>query len=321
MNRDLVIDNLTVDFRGPKGIASVIDDCSLTIPQGSRMALVGESGSGKTVIAKTILGLLPANATVSAGTIRFGTSTVMQGGQRQKTSVRGREIAMIFQNPKSSLNPIRKVGRQIEDVLRQHVGLAGKEAKDAAVEALASVRLPDPHRVYNAFPYELSGGMAQRALIAVALACKPSLLIADEPTTGLDVSLQREIMDLIQAISATRGMSLLLITHDLAVAREYCSFVCVMHAGHIVEKCPVGPLFQHPTHPYTKALIRSTPNEIESLGDLRPIQGTLPDLYTQLPACRFLYRCERRQAVCEGRPPIAYQAIDRDHTVLCRRPI
>lgn len=320
MKGELSVSNLTISFQGPKGVADVVENARLEIPAGKKVALVGESGSGKTIVAKTILGLLPANASVRSGEVSFGDLPILRNGKQEAHSVRGKEIAMIFQNPKSSLNPIRKIGLQIEDVLRQHTRLSRGEIKPAVIAALASVRLPDPERIYHAYPFELSGGMAQRALISVALACNPSLLIADEPTTGLDVSLQREVMELIESISSQRGMSLLLITHDLAVAQEYCDSVVVMHAGHVVEKCPVKELLENARHPYTRALIRSTPNAIEHLSELRPIRGTLPDLYLPQPACRFIHRCGQRMPVCEAPPPIFYEQVAEDHSVLCRRP-
>ena len=320
MSRDLRIEGLTITFSGSGGEARVIEDATLSIPAGRTVGLVGESGSGKTVIAKALLGILPAAARITAGSVHYGGVPVVSGRASRGGSLRGREIAMIFQNPKSSLNPIRTIGRQIEDVVRQHLKVSRAEARDAALDALSSVRLPDPQRIYNAYPYELSGGMAQRALIAVALSCRPSLLIADEPTTGLDVSLQREIMDLIRSMSRERGMSVLLITHDLAVAEDYCDLISVMHAGHVVETAPAAALLSAPSHPYTAALMRSTPSAITSLGELRPIRGTLPSLYGDVPSCRFLARCDRRTGICEERRPMRPVQIGPDHSALCRKP-
>lgn len=321
MTTDLHISNLSISFASARGRAEVIDGASLDIPAGRIVGLVGESGSGKTVLAKAILGILAPTARIDSGSIRFGDRTIVENGVKTRVDVRGKHVAMIFQNPKSSLNPIRKIGRQIEDVVRRHTGAGARQAKVAAIQALASVHLPDPARIYHSYPFELSGGMAQRALIAVALACKPSLLIADEPTTGLDVSLQSEIMDLIQTISRERQMSVLLITHDLAVAEGYCDAIAVMHAGHVVETAPAVSLLDTPHHPYTTALTRSMPSAIERLSDLRPISGTLPDLYADVTACRFLQRCERREKICEAPERLAPSTIAENHTVLCRRPL
>ena len=227
---------------------------------------------------------------------------------------------MIFQNPRTALNPIRKVGRQIEDILKRHAAVPGIELKGRAVEALRQVNIPDPERRYHAYPFELSGGMCQRVMIALALACKPALLVADEPTTGLDVTTQAGIMDLIKERAAGQQMATLFITHDLGLAADYCDRIVVMHAGHVVEAAPVEDLFNAPRHPYTAQLIRATPARDSLLDSLSSIPGNLPDLRRQdLPACRFSERCQRVTAQCrEPLPPIDGNAA---RAVACWHPL
>ena len=204
---------------------------------------------------------------------------------------------MIFQNPRTALNPIRKVGKQITDVLRSHTDLSGEALRDRAIEMLASVRIPDPEKRYDAYPYELSGGLCQRIMIALALACSPKLLIADEPTTGLDVTTQANVMNLIKNLTNQQQMAAIFITHDLALASEYCDRIVVMHAGHVVESAPTHRLFQSPRHPYTAKLIAATPEPHKTFSDLIPITGNLPDLKaTNIPPCRFSQRCDRYDA-------------------------
>ena len=233
--------------------------------------------------------------------------------------MRGRELSMIFQSPRTALNPIRKVGKQIGDVLRRHGPTPGAEARRAAISALGRVRIPDPERRYEAYPFELSGGMCQRVMIAMALACDPALLIADEPTTGLDVTTQAVVMDLIRDIARERHMATILITHDLALAGEYCDRILVMHAGHIVEAAPAEAFPANLRHPYARRLFASTPGAAQRLDDLVAIPGALPDLRKELPPCRYRSRCERAIEACDA-GPIPLEAIAADHTLRCRNP-
>jgi peptide/nickel transport system ATP-binding protein len=227
---------------------------------------------------------------------------------------------MIFQSPRTALHPIRRVGQQIEDVLIEHATIPRRELKAAAIAALARVRIPDPERRYAAYPFELSGGMCQRVMIAIALACSPAVLIADEPTTGLDVTTQAVIMDLIRDMSRETRMSTLLITHDLGLAGEYCDKIAVMHAGHVVEIAPTAELLAHPAHPYTQRLLAATPTPQTRLADLAAIPGHLPDLRAELPPCRFSARCERRQAVCDTLP-LPWTVLSPSHLVRCQVPL
>lgn len=246
---------------------------------------------------------------------------MLSASEKALQEVRGREIAMIFQNPRTALNPIRRIGRQIEDVLRAHTSTPQSELRRKAVEALSQVRIPDPERRYSAYPFELSGGQCQRVMIALALACNPSLLIADEPTTGLDVTTQAAIMDLVSGFARERGMATVLITHDLALASEYCDRIYVMHAGHVVESAPTAHLFEQPCHPYTSRLIAATPKPGVDIDGLASIPGNLPDLRREdLPACRFLARCDRATDKCAVEPPPQVSFAPRQR-VYCFNPL
>ncbi|WP_370154018.1 ABC transporter ATP-binding protein [Ferrovibrio sp.] len=317
----LSVDNLSVEFRTRAGIVRALEHVGFDIGRGEMVAIVGESGSGKSVTAYTVMGILDPAGRVSGGTATFGGLDLLTAPEAALRDIRGREMSMIFQNPRVALNPIRRVGDQIADVLLQHGGVTRAEAPKRAVEMLARVRIPDPERRARAYPFELSGGMCQRIMIAIALSCAPRLLIADEPTTGLDVTTQAAIMDLIAELGSAQGMATLLITHDLGMAAEYCDRIVVMHAGHIVEAAPTAELFRHPRHPYTAKLIAATPRPTASLAELAAIPGGLPDLrQAEIPPCRYIARCERRLARCD-------QALPRvlgdgpDSVVACWNPL
>jgi peptide/nickel transport system ATP-binding protein len=320
MTAQLLIEDFSLVFRTRPGTVRALEDVSLTVDRGEIVGVVGESGSGKSVLAYAVLGLQDAAAQVQGGRILFGGLDVLAASEPALAEMRGRELAMIFQSPRTALNPIRKVGRQIEDILRQHTTLRGAEIRRHAIAALARVRIPDAERRCEAYPFELSGGMCQRVMIAMALACSPFLLIADEPTTGLDVTTQAVIMDLIREMSRSARMSTLLITHDLGLAGEYCDRIAVMHAGHLVEVAPTGELLTHPAHPYTRQLLAATPTPRSTVDGLVSIPGQLPDLRGDLPACRFSARCERHVAVCDERP-LPWLALSATHLVRCRMPL
>jgi peptide/nickel transport system ATP-binding protein len=267
------------------------------------MALVGESGSGKSVTAYAIMGILDPAARISAGRIVFEGMDLLREDEAAIAGIRGREVAIVFQNPRTALNPIRPVGKQIADILLRHGNVTHAQAPRRAVEMLAKVRIPDPERRARSYPFELSGGMCQRVMIAMALACEPRLLIADEPTTGLDITTQATIMDLIAELAASRRMATLLITHDLGLAAEYADRIAVMHAGQIVEVAPSAALFAAPRHPYTAKLIAATPGGAPGLDALMAIPGALPDpRRSDLPPCRYSERCERAVPACIDRP-------------------
>ncbi|MCA8928554.1 MAG: ABC transporter ATP-binding protein [Alphaproteobacteria bacterium] len=262
--------NLTVAFGTREGVVTAVRDVSFTLGRGETLGIVGESGSGKSVTSYALMGILDANGRVTEGEMRYSGIDLRRADQRQMRDIRGREISMIFQNPRSALNPIRKVGQQIEDVLREHSVAVGAEAKRQTIDLLDRVRIRDPKGRYHAYPHELSGGMCQRVVIALALACRPKVLIADEPTTGLDVTTQKAIMDLVQELARERGLSTILITHDLGLAASYCERLVVMQRGAVVESAAVEPLFAAPSHPYTRALIEATPRRTGTVRALLP---------------------------------------------------
>jgi len=320
MTAQLVVDNLSLNFRTRHGTVQALDDVSFTLGKGEIVGVVGESGSGKSVTAYAVMGLLDDTADITSGHINMGGAEILGATPDALNALRGREMAMIFQSPRTALNPIRRVGHQIEDVLREHANIPARDLKREAIAALARVRIPDPERRAEAYPFELSGGMCQRVMIAMALACSPSVLIADEPTTGLDVTTQAVIMDLIRDMSRNGNMSTLLITHDLGLAGEYCDRIAVMHAGHVVEAGPTEAILTRSAHPYTRQLLAATPTPETHMDDLVVIPGSLPDLRRPLPVCRFSARCVRRQAICDE-PPLPWAQCGPDHIVRCRFPL
>jgi peptide/nickel transport system ATP-binding protein len=324
----LEVRDFGLEFRTRSGTVHALEGIDLVLRKGEIVGLVGESGSGKSVLSYALLGISDRAARVTGGRALFDGIDLLQADEGALQDLRGREISMIFQSPRTALNPIRPVGQQIADVLRRHAsaGRAGHGGdlatglKQRAVQALREVAIADPERRAQAYPFEMSGGMCQRVMIALALACRPRLLIADEPTTGLDVTTQAAVMDLITGLAKEREMATLFITHDLALAADHCDRIVVMHAGHVVEQAPSRRLFAAPRHPYTARLIGSTPDRDGTLAALQPVPGTLPDLRrADLPACRFAGRCEHADERCRReRPPLDAAA---DHGVACWHPL
>src|SRR6188508_1299705 len=266
----LNVNDLTVEFSTRRGIVKAVQHVNISVAKGETLGIVGESGSGKSVTSYAVMRILDRAGRIAEGSVMFTNIDVRQASEDDMRGLRGREISMIFQNPRAALNPIRKVGRQIEDVLLEHVKAAPSEVTQKAIEILDQVRIARPRERYHAYPFELSGGMCQRVVIALALACRPQLLIADEPTTGLDVTTQKTVMDLIVELTKERGMSTILITHDLGLAATYCDRVAVMEKGHVVESAPSRDIFTAPSHAYTRKLMRATPRPGASLRDLLP---------------------------------------------------
>ncbi|HEX4828125.1 MAG TPA: ABC transporter ATP-binding protein, partial [Xanthobacteraceae bacterium] len=266
----LDVADLTVEFSTRRGIVRAVEHVDVRITKGETVGIVGESGSGKSVTSYAVMRILDRAGRIAEGAVHFTGLDVRAASEDQMRNLRGREMSMIFQNPRAALNPIRKVGRQIEDVLEQHSQVDSSARTDKAIEILGQVRIARPRERYHAYPFELSGGMCQRVVIALALACRPQLLIADEPTTGLDVTTQKTVMDLIVELTKQRGMSTILITHDLGLAASYCDRVVVMEKGRVVETAPSREIFTAPSHPYTRKLMRATPRPGVSLRDLLP---------------------------------------------------
>lgn len=288
----LEVRDLRVAFTSNGRERVAVEGVSLTIPKGGTVALVGESGCGKSLTALAILKLTPAGSTVSTRVLRMGGTDIAALSGRPLQELRGKRIAMVFQNPMASLNPVLSIGHQITEVLGRHLGLRGRRAGARAVELLELVEVPDPARRLRQYPHQLSGGMQQRAMIAIAVAADPELLIADEPTTALDVTLQAQILELLTRLKNELGMAVLLISHDLGVVAEVADEVNVMYAGRIVEHADARTLFRAPAHPYTLALLRT----VRDLGstttaDLAPIPGTPPELGQKLAGCPFAPRC------------------------------
>ena len=274
----LSIKDLAVSFRTRRGEVEAVRGISFDLAKGETLGIVGESGSGKSVTSYALMRILDAGGSIKAGEVTYSGIDLRRAAERDMRDIRGREISMVFQNPRAALNPIRKVGHQIEDVLRQHLRASRADARDKAIAALRAVRINDPEARYNAYPFELSGGMCQRVVIAIALACDPRLLIADEPTTGLDITTQKAVMELTRDLIRDRGMSSILITHDLGLAAEYCDRLAVMKDGLIVETGVSADLFANPSHPYTRKLVDATPRPGATLRSLLP-----EDLRTPLP--------------------------------------
>ena len=303
----LEIENLKVIFHGDRGSAThAVDGLDLTIQRGQTLGLVGESGCGKTATALSVMGLLPKASAEVSGRIRFDGAELLSLPDRAMRNLRGDRLAMIFQEPMTSLNPSYSIGEQIAESLVRHRGLSPGEARARTVELLRLVKIPSPEQRVDDYPHRLSGGMRQRAMIALALACDPELLIADEPTTALDVTIQAQILALMRELKASTGIAIILITHDLGVVAEICDHVAVMYAGEIVEYAPVGALFATPQHPYTIGLLGSIPRLDVKAEELAAIEGMVPSL-AELPAgCRFAPRCPFVRERCrQALPPLA----------------
>jgi peptide/nickel transport system ATP-binding protein/oligopeptide transport system ATP-binding protein len=316
----LRIIGLETQFRTRRGVVTAVDGLELEIHPGETFGLVGESGCGKSVTALSILRLLPRPAgRIAAGRILFDGRDLAALSEADIRRIRGNRISTIFQEPMTSLNPVYPIGFQIEEVLRRHRGMHRADARAEAARMLGLVGMPEPAARRDDYPHQLSGGMRQRAMIAMALACRPALMIADEPTTALDVTIQAQILDLIARLKAEFGMAVLLITHDLGVVAEICRNVAVMYAGAVVERAGVDDLFQRPAHPYTVGLFGSLPRAGGRGGGLTPIPGTVPSL-ADLPAgCAFQERCFRRHAACGAPPP--WRLIGPGHHARCWTPL
>ena len=316
----LEIENLQTHFRTPDGVNRAVDGVSFSVEAGETLAVVGESGCGKSVTAMSVLRLIPEPPGRIAGSIRFQGRNLLELSDREMRQIRGNDISMIFQEPMTSLNPVLTVGRQIGETLRLHQGLSKQQAEAKAVEMLTLVGIPEPGRRVREYPHQLSGGMRQRVMIAIALACNPKLLIADEPTTALDVTIQAQILDLMRDLKHRVGAAIILITHDLGVVAEVAERVVVMYAGRKVEEASVTALFRSPRHPYTQGLLGSVPKLGSSLtGEetrLAEIPGLVPSLKQRIEGCVFAGRCPKVTDLCRRIAP-ALEAKAPAHLAAC----
>jgi oligopeptide/dipeptide ABC transporter ATP-binding protein len=316
----LSIKDLEIQFYTLEGIHQAVRGLSLTLEKGDTLGLVGESGSGKSVTALSLMRLIPSPpGKILGGRIMFDGRDILALPEEEIRQIRGNEIAMIFQEPMTSLNPIHPCGRQIMEPLILHLGLHKKEAEERALELMTMVGIPSPKQRLREYPHQLSGGMRQRVMIAMALACKPKLLIADEPTTALDVTIQAQILELMKELRREINSAIILITHDLGVVAEMCSHVAVMYAGQIVETCSVAELFKRPLHPYSEGLLFSIPEISKTRERLFAIEGSVPSPFAMPPGCAFSPRCKYAGTECEGTlPPLV--PVGEDHLVRCRFP-
>lgn len=316
---DLLLDvsGLRTSFRVRGGVVQAVRGVDFCVRQGEILGVVGESGSGKSVSMKALIGMLPDTASVQAERIAFAGRDLFSLSEKEMCAVRGNEISMIFQDPMTSLNPLKRVGDHIVEILERHRHMEAKEARKEAVRMLDLVGVPSPETRVRQYPHEFSGGMRQRVLIAMALACKPRLLIADEPTTALDVTIQAQILDLIRRLQQQGGMSVILITHDLGIVASLCHRIAVMYGGLIMEMGTTEDIFYRAAHPYTRALLRAIPSIDAREGErLVPIDGQAPSLLTPPPGCPFAPRCHLFRPACEQGIP-AFQTIVDGHGARC----
>lgn len=321
-NNLLEVSNLQTHFQTPRGLVRAVDGVSFTLERGKSLGIVGESGSGKTILSRSIMGLLPARGTLRSGSILYNGEEIQGRSPSEMRNIWGRQMSMIFQDPMSSLNPLMKVGKQIAEPLMIHLGMSRDEAHATAARLLNDVRIPEAERRLNQYPHELSGGMRQRVMIAIALACGPNLLFADEPTTALDVTVQAQILELLQEQRKDRNMSLILVTHDLGVVAGHTDEIAVMYGGKLVEKAPTKTLFAKMKMPYTEALLESIPKiNSPSHTRLTVITGRPPDLVNPPAGCRFAPRCPYAQEKCHSEEPPLVAAESSDHVYACWFPV
>jgi len=299
----LEVKNLYIDFEGMRGRTEALKNIHFSLEKGEILGIVGESGSGKSITALSILGLLEENAIISNGEIIYNGRNLLRLQKKERQLLRGREIGMVFQEPMTALHPTMKIGKQLQHVIQRHRNIPAKEAKEAVLQALQEVHIDQPELVAKKYPFELSGGMRQRIVIALAMSAPPHLLIADEPTTALDVTIQYEILNLIQELNRKRGTSVLLITHDLGVVSKICDRTIVMYAGEVVESGPTKEILNRPNHPYTQSLLEALPDSVSPGQPLRAIVGETPSLLQRPNGCAFATRCKYAMDICRSHHP------------------
>jgi peptide/nickel transport system ATP-binding protein len=318
----LEVEDLHVSFATPRGNLLAVQGVSLTLEQGKTLGIVGESGSGKTVLCRSIMGLLPRQSATQTGSVRYQGNEILNAPNNELRKLWGTQIAMVFQDPMTSLNPVQRIGAQLTETLKLHLKLGRGEAKETALSLLMQVGIPSPVERFDAYPWQLSGGMRQRVMIAIALACAPRLLMADEPTTGLDVTVQAQILNLLSTLQHERQMAMVLVTHDLGVVATRTDEIIVMYAGNVVERAPTNILFSQMSMPYTEALLRSMPRiGNPSHTRLTAIEGRPPDLITPPAGCPFAPRCPYAQDKCHReKPPLETGSVP-GHSYACWFPL
>ncbi len=320
----LEIDALVTSFKTPRGTVRAVDGVSLSVARGQTVCIAGESGCGKSVTALSVMGLLPDSARVEGGAIRFNGVDVLALPPAERRGLRGRALAMIFQEPMTALNPVQSIGRQIAEVFAIHGTAGRREAREKVLALLRQVKIPDPERRYDEYPHQMSGGMKQRVMIAMALANRPELLIADEPTTALDVTIQAQVLHLLRELQRELGTGIVFVTHDLAVVAEIADRVVVMYGGRVVEEGSVLDVLEHPAHPYTIGLLaaRPRPGQTRQAGHrLDVIPGTVPSPLERIAGCRYQARCPRMQARCRADVPALARVTQGDgHSAACHFP-
>jgi len=315
----LQVEGLRTVFRSSVGEIGAVDGVDLAVPRGRTLGIVGESGCGKSMLSLSVMRLVPPPGRIAAGRVILDGRNLLELSSAEMREVRGARVAMIFQEPMTSLNPVHTIGRQITEAMRAHDKAASaKDLRDRAIEALKHVRIPSPERRFDDHPHQLSGGMRQRVMIAMALACRPALLIADEPTTALDVTVQAQILDLLRELQAETGMSIILITHDLGVVAEMADEVAVMYAGRVIERATAAEIFASPQHPYTLGLLGSIPRLDEDRDRLLAIEGTVPPPFALPKGCRFHPRCPFAIEACKAAQP-ALEQVAPGHLAACIR--
>ena len=315
----LEIENLSVEFPSRSSVMHAVEGVSLSLDAGDVLGIVGESGSGKSVTMMALMGLVPYPGRVTASKMRFDGHDLLGLSTKERSRLTGKDVAMIFQEPTTSLNPCFSVGFQLAETLRVHLGMDSKAAKRRSIELLEQVGISDPETRLKAYPHQLSGGMNQRVMIAMAIACNPKLLIADEPTTALDVTIQAQILDLLRSLQRERGMALVLITHNMGVVSDMAQRVAVMYAGQIMEQQPAQALFQRPRHPYTEALMAALPERSDGSARLSTIPGMVPGLYDRPTGCLFAPRCRHAAEDCRSQRPGLVNGLQA--AVRCHHPL
>lgn len=318
MEQILQVKDLKTSFMTGAGEVQAVRGISFDLARGEALGIVGESGSGKSVTSMSLLQLLGSNAKIKSGEINFSGKNILHMDKKELRALRGAHISMIFQDPMSSLNPLMRVGTQIAEMIEMHnTGMKPEQVREEVLRLMTLVRIPEPEKRFRSYPHEFSGGMRQRVMIAMALACRPEVLIADEPTTALDVTIQDQILKLLRSLQEEFHMSIIFITHDLGVVAELCSRVIVMYGGLIMEEAPIDELFEKPAHPYTMGLLRSIPSvEQDKARRLTPIAGSPPDMLSPPPGCPFAVRCPYARSVCAKQMP-DYFEVSPGHRSMC----